>query len=207
LDAKGASSLVLEVENLAAARGLRVLFGGLNFTLSPGEALELRGPNGSGKSTLLRILAGLTRQHAGTVRIGREDEDVGCHYLGHLDGVKASETAREQAVFWARYFGKDVASARAALKRVGLANRETVPGRGLSAGQKRRLALTRLLIDPRPLWLLDEPTAALDVEGRALVAQLVEEHRARGGMVIAAMHGEGFAGARTLDLSTLRVAA
>ena len=202
-----ASSLVLEVENLAAARGLRILFEGLNFRLSGGEVLELRGPNGSGKSTLLRILAGLTRQHAGTVKFtgGGPDngDEPGRHYLGHLDAVKPAETAAEQAAFWARYFGRDQASATAAMKRVGLSNRAQVPGRGLSAGQKRRLALVRLLIEPRPIWLLDEPTAALDVEGRALVTQLVAEHRASGGMVIAAIHGDGFEGSRTLDITKL----
>ena len=200
--------MALEVENLAAARGLRVLFEGLNLRVSSGESLELRGANGSGKSTLLRILAGLTRPHEGRVRYsgaGAGDEgDAARHYLGHLDAVKPTETALEQARFWARYFGRPQ---DAAIKRVGLANRKAVPGRGLSAGQKRRLALTRLLIEPRPVWLLDEPTAALDTEGRALVMQLVAEHRAGGGMVIAAVHGEGFADSRVMDLSALKAAA
>jgi heme exporter protein A len=208
LAGQGASSLVLEVENLAAARGLRVLFEGLSFRVSAGDSLELRGANGTGKSTLLRILAGLTRQHAGQVRYsgaGAEaDDDAPRHYLGHLDAVKPSETAQEQARFWARYFGREAAVADAAMKRVGLSSRKAVPGRGLSAGQKRRLALTRLLIDPRPVWLLDEPTAALDTEGRTLVAQLVAEHRASGGMVIAAVHGEGFNDSRVVDLSDLK---
>ena len=98
----GASSLVLEVENLAASRGLRILFEGLSFQLSGGEVLELRGPNGSGKSTLLRILAGLTRPHDGTVAFrsvgaGASEDEPGRHYLGHLDAVKPSETAAEQA--------------------------------------------------------------------------------------------------------------
>jgi heme exporter protein A len=197
-----ASSVALTVENLAAARGLRVLFEGLNFQLSRGEALELRGPNGSGKSTLLRILAGLTQQHAGKVTFA-EGEDVLRHYLGHSDAVKPTETAGEQARFWARYFGRKDAAALEALERVGLSKRADVPGRGLSAGQKRRLALTRLLLDPRPVWLLDEPTAALDMEGRKLVGTLVDEHRSTGGVVIAAIHGEGFSGARQIDLTQL----
>jgi heme exporter protein A len=211
LSGAGASSLVLEVENLAAARGLRVLFEGLNLHVSEGESLELRGANGSGKSTLLRILAGLTRPHEGRVRYSGAGPDgngeASRHYLGHLDAVKPTETAVEQARFWARYFGRTQDVADAAIKRVGLANRKAVPGRGLSAGQKRRLALTRLLIEPRPVWLLDEPTAALDTEGRELVMRLVAEHRATGGMVIAAVHGEGFAGSRVLDLSSLKVSA
>ncbi|MEQ1608735.1 MAG: heme ABC exporter ATP-binding protein CcmA [Hyphomonadaceae bacterium] len=203
----GASSLVLDVENLAASRGLRILFEDVSFRLSGGEVLELRGPNGSGKSTLLRILAGLTEPHAGKVTFTDGAEEPGRHYLGHLDAVKPSETAAEQAAFWARYFGRDQAEAAKAMKRVGLAGREAVPGRGLSAGQKRRLALVRLLIEPRPVWLLDEPTAALDVQGRELVIQLVNEHRAGGGLVIAAIHGEGFAGSRTLDVSASKTGA
>jgi heme exporter protein A len=193
----------MDVENLAAARGLRVLFENLSLRLSGGEALELRGPNGSGKSTLLRILAGLTRAHAGAVKFIGTDDDPPRHYLGHSDAVKPAETAREQAQFWARYFGREAKTADVALERVGLTSRLDVPGRGLSAGQRRRLALSRLLIDPRPVWLLDEPTAALDVDGRKLVATLVAEQVHGGGMVVAAIHGEGFAGSRTLDLATL----
>jgi heme exporter protein A len=198
-----ASSVTLAVENLAAARGLRLLFEGLSFRVGAGEALELRGPNGSGKSTLLRILAGLTRQHAGTVTLGGVAEESACHFLGHSDAVKPAEAASEQARFWASYFGRPARAATEALERVGLSQRMDVPGRGLSAGQKRRLAITRLLIDPRPVWLLDEPTAALDVEGRGLIEKLVSEHRAGGGLVIAAIHGDGFPGSRTIDLSTL----
>jgi heme exporter protein A len=203
LVATPASSVTLEVENLAAARGLRVLFEGLAFRLGAGDILELRGPNGSGKSTLLRILAGLTRQHAGTVKLTCPEEDTARHYLGHSDAVKPTETAAEQARFWARYFGRTEDEAKNAILRSGLWQRSDVPGRGLSAGQKRRLALTRLLIDPRPVWLLDEPTAALDMEGRKLVDTLVAEHRAAGGILVVAIHGDGFANSRTLDLSKL----
>jgi len=195
-----ASSLVLTVENLAAARGLRVLFEGLNLTLGAGEILELRGPNGSGKSTLLRILAGLTRQMTGDVRLTRGASEVARHYLGHADAIKPNETAAEQARFWARFFGKGDDAASQALERMGLASRADVPGRGLSAGQKRRLALARLLIDPRPVWLLDEPVAALDAAGRALAEELIAAHARDGGMTVVAMHGDGFVGARTLDI-------
>jgi heme exporter protein A len=207
----GAYSLALKVENLAAVRGLRMLFSGLSFTVSGGETLELRGANGSGKSTLLRILAGLTRQHAGTVAFSGEgvhpEDGVAIHYLGHLDAVKPTETAGQQALFWARFFGRKDDAAWKALERVGLTSRIDVPGRGLSAGQKRRLALTRLLIEPRPVWLLDEPTAALDMQGRAEMDLIVAEHVAAGGLVVAAMHGQGFPNARTLDISQLALAA
>jgi heme exporter protein A len=207
----GASSLILKVENLAASRGLRMLFAGLSFAVSGGETLELRGANGSGKSTLLRILAGLTRQHAGSVTFSGEgvhaEDGVPIHYLGHLDAVKPTETAGQQALFWARFFGRKDDAAWRALERVGLTSRIDVPGRGLSAGQKRRLALARLLIEPRPVWLLDEPTAALDMQGRAEMDLIVTEHVNQGGLVVAAMHGQGFPNARTLDISTLAPAA
>ncbi len=196
----GATSLILSVENLTATRGYRVLFENLHLSASGGEALELRGPNGSGKSTLLRILAGLTRASEGEAAIRVGSEEAPRHYLGHADAIKPSETAGEQARFWARFFGRPDAAADAALQRMGLASRTDVPGRGLSAGQKRRLALTRLLIDPRPVWLLDEPTAALDAQGRALVDDIVADHVRGGGLVVAAMHGSGFPGARHLDL-------
>jgi heme exporter protein A len=207
--------LVLEVENLAAARGLRVLFEGLSVSLAAGDILELRGPNGAGKSTLLRILAGLTRPLAGEVRFvprreagaGRSGDDPDDrddpprHYLGHADAIKPNESAGEQARFWARFFGHDDKAGSQALERIGLASRRDVPGRGLSAGQRRRLALARLLIDPRPIWLLDEPVAALDTEGRLRVEELVAKHAADGGITVVAMHGEGFPGARTLDIA------
>ena len=187
-----------------------MLFEGMAFKLAAGDILELRGPNGAGKSTLLRILAGLTRPMAGEVRCvggpardpGEAGEDPARHYLGHADAIKPNETAREQARFWARFFGHDDDAGSQALERIGLANRSDVPGRGLSAGQRRRLALARLLIDPRPIWLLDEPVAALDSEGRARVEALVAKHAADGGITVVAMHGEGFTGARKLDVST-----
>jgi len=174
---------------------------GLGYQQLAGEVLELRGQNGSGKSTLLRMFAGLTRPQAGELRFEGAAIDGFRHYLGHLDAVKPNETAAEQARFWARFLGFSANSADAALERVGLASRREVPGRGLSAGQKKRLALTRLVIDPRPVWLLDEPTAALDTGGAALVRELVAGHVAGGGMVVAAVHGDGFPGARTLDMA------
>ena len=202
-----AKSLVLEAENLSGVRGPRTLFENLSLQLAAGEALELRGPNGSGKSTLLRILAGLTRPECGAVRYtARGNSESARHYLGHADAVKPGESAGQQARFWARFFGQPDEAADMALRRMGLASRRDVPGRGLSAGQRRRLALARLLIDPRPVWLLDEPAAALDVEGQATLAELVADHRAGGGVVVAAIHGAGFEGARALDIAALKPA-
>lgn len=192
---------VLKVEGLAAARGYRVLFEAMSFCAHAGEMIELRGANGTGKSTLLRILAGLTRPLAGRLDWGEAGrEEPLRHFLGHTDAVKPAESAREQAEFWTRFFARPKGAGEAALAQVGLGDRLDIPGRGLSAGQKRRLALSRLLIDPRPVWLLDEPTASLDSEGRDLVAGLVRDHTAAGGLIIAAMHGEGFPGSRRILL-------
>ena len=130
----------------------------------------------------------------------RRDAPAPLHCLGHMDGVKSQERAFDQAQFWARFMGADAKAAKEALKAVGLGRRLDVPGRGLSAGQRRRLALSRLLIAPRPIWLLDEPLAALDTDGQALVRSLVSEHCAKGGLVLTAMHGDGFENARTLDM-------
>lgn len=189
-------------KGLGAARGYRVLFSNLSLKVTNGECLELRGPNGSGKSTLLRILAGLTRAQTGSVEAESSDNRLNSmHFLGHLDAVKPNETAQEQAQFWARFLGAPKDAATTALEIVGLSSRRDVPGRGLSAGQKKRLALSRLVMDHRPIWLLDEPFAGLDVQGAQLLRDLAEKHRSSGGLIITAVHGQGFNNATSLDLS------
>jgi heme exporter protein A len=195
------SAASIEGQGLAAMRGARILFKDLSLSVSGGDLLELRGANGSGKSTLLRILAGLTRPAAGKLSVRGGEEGRVVHYLGHHDAIKPTETALQQAEFWARFFGQPPSAAREALTEVGLGKRLGVPGRGLSAGQKRRLALARLLIDPRPIWLLDEPAAALDASGCDRLEAWVARHRAGGGLVVAAIHGSGFPEATRLDLS------
>ena len=205
-NAKHAHNITLTAGALAAVRGYRRLFSDVSFNAAPGSVVSLRGANGAGKSTLLRILAGLTRAEAGSVdwsADGRPLEDASCrlHYVGHLDGVKPQESAQRQARFWARFFNAPPESADNALAAMGLSSRADVPGRGLSAGQRRRLALSRLLIAPRPVWLLDEPLSSLDADGRRLVSDLVAGHAAAGGIVVAAVHGDGLAASRTLDLS------
>ncbi|WP_018997208.1 heme ABC exporter ATP-binding protein CcmA [Hirschia maritima] len=195
---------LLNVSKISASRGYRTLFRDLSFSASTGDILELRGENGSGKSTLLRILAGLTRAESGSLKYEIEGDvsslKFPVHFLGHQDGIKAQESVEDQMIFWARFFQADKAEIRPALERVGLWKRRDVPGRGLSAGQRRRLSLARLLITYRPIWLLDEPLAALDVKGQEIVKELIAKHTSEGGVVVAAMHGHGFENAKVIEV-------
>ena len=201
------------VRDLSCRRGERLVFAGVEFALAPGAALLLRGSNGSGKSTLLRCLAGLLAPLAGAVqwdgRPAAEDPEAfraRLHYLGHLDGLKPALTPRENLQFWQSLRGRaDPALAERALGHFALAALADLPARLLSAGQRRRLALARLLAAPAPLWLLDEPNAALDEDSHGRLATALEGHRAGGGIVVIAIHG-GFAlpGASVLALDSFR---
>lgn len=185
------SAAVLSVRSVTLARGSRTLVRDLSFEAAAGEAVELRGPNGSGKTTLLRALAGLHDPRAGEISICSETGDARAdhlHMLGHLDAIKAADPVRRQLAFAADLFGADPAGIAAAVDRLGLARLLDLPGAALSAGQRRRLALARLLIAPRPVWLLDEPAAPLDAAGRSLLGEIIDAHRASGGIVIAAVH-------------------
>lgn len=171
-------------------RGGRVVFTRLAFGVATGGALLLLGPNGSGKSSLLRLMAGLLRPAAGRVMLGATDisDDPEAyhrrmHYVGHLDGVKAALTVAENLALWAglRGGGTDVA---AGLARFGLDALVDMPARLLSAGQRRRLALSRLIAAPAPLWLLDEPSVALDKPSVAALEGAIVDHRAGGGLVV-----------------------
>ena len=191
--------MALAVDKLACIRGERQLFHDLSFRLAAGEALLLHGPNGSGKSSLLRMLAGFLAPAAG--RISWNDADIAgdaeghgarlC-YLGHQDAVKPQLSARDNLVFWARLSGKNsVAAAEAAdaaLDAAGLQRQKRLPGRYLSAGQKRRVALARLLLTSASVWLLDEPSNALDSSAVAWLGDIVARHRGDGGIVIMASH-------------------
>lgn len=186
---------LLSADGLGMIRGERVLFRDVSLALSAGEALLLRGANGAGKTTLLRILAGLTRPEAGSVA-----REAPVHWFGHREGLKPAETPRAHLALWASAWGA-AADREAILQRMGLVRPADVPARYLSAGQRRRTALARLLLEDRPVWLLDEPYTALDAEGRALVDALITQHRSEGGAVIAAIHGEaGFAPSAELSL-------
>jgi heme exporter protein A len=182
--------LSLEAQGLACGHGDNVLVRDLGFSVPAGSGLLLRGPNGAGKSTLLLTLAGLLPPLAGTIAIAGHDPDHGpaLHYCGHRNAVRPRLSVIETLTFWAAINGASGIAPHDALERVGLARIARLDAGYLSAGQQRRLALSRLLVSHRPVWLLDEPTAALDTEGQALLAALLEEHLAGGGLAVIATH-------------------
>jgi heme exporter protein A len=198
----------LALEELAVARGERLLFEGLSASLEAGEAIALTGRNGAGKTSLLRAIAGLIRPAAGQVSFRGPERPIepeearaaGLHLLGHQDGLKPGRTAREELGFQARWTGSSEASLAEAVERLGLKPLLDLEIRKLSAGQRRRTALARLVAAPRPLWLLDEPLAPLDAERRALVGELMAEHLAAGGLMIAAVHDPLPVPARSLEV-------
>jgi len=176
---------------LLCRRGERLVFRGLDFDLAPGGVLLLRGPNGSGKSSLLRLMAGLLRPAAGQLLWAGApfEEEPERHrrrlaFLGHLDAVKPALTVAENLGFWC---GR--AAVEPGLAALGIGHLAGLPARLLSAGQRRRLALARIVGRQAPLWLLDEPTNALDAEAEAMFAAALAAHRAEGGMAAIALHG------------------
>lgn len=167
------------------ARGERILFTNISLSISERQAIVLRGMNGAGKTTLLRILAGLTHPETGTI-----ERSAPLHWIGHSEGLKPHETPRNHLKLWASAWGCDISGLETIFSALDLSNAVDVPARYLSAGQRRRTALARLLLEDRPLWLLDEPMTALDANGRAIFADLIASHRAKGGALIAAIHGD-----------------
>jgi heme exporter protein A len=195
----------LALEDLSVERGGRALFHGLTAAIAAGEALAVTGANGAGKTSLLRAIAGLLAPAAGRVRFGGvadadEARRAGLHLIGHQDGLKGARTAGEELFFQARWCGGTDQGALDAAERLGLTRQLGLETRRLSAGQKRRLALARLLAAPRPLWLLDEPLAPLDASARALMGEVLAAHLARGGLVVAAAHDPLPIAARTLEV-------
>lgn len=176
--------LLLKAEGLGILRGERVLFRDISLSVSGGDAVLLRGENGTGKTTLLRCLAGLAQPETGACT--RE----AFHWLGHKSGVKPHESPAEHLRVWARAHGGGQVDFAAVESLMGLQRARNVAGAQLSAGQRKRTALARTQLVVRPLWLLDEPFAALDTSGQNLLRQLIAGHRASGGALIAAVHGD-----------------
>lgn len=187
----------LLAEGLSAKRGEDLIFNDISFALGASEALVVTGPNGSGKSTLLRVLAGLLRPESGRLKLENGPPEIAhpsevSHYLGHRNAMKRELTVAENLSFWQRFMGDspggngvDLAEA---VEAVGLPGIAHLPFGYLSAGQQRRMAMAKLLVAYRPIWILDEPTAALDAGADQLFAGLVTAHLARGGIVVAATH-------------------
>lgn len=182
----------LSLENLSVRRGGRLLFEGLALSLAAGEACALTGRNGAGKTSLLRTIAGLVQTEDGAISFGDADADAaratGLHLIGHLDGLKPGRTAREELDFWSRWTGGTETSTRQAIRTLELSTLLDLEVRRLSAGQRRRLALARLIAAPRPLWLLDEPLSPLDGVWRERFGAVMAEHLAKGGLIVAAVH-------------------
>ncbi len=202
-----------EADDLACIRGERPVFSGLSFSLAPGGGLILRGPNGSGKSSLLRILAGFLKPVGGSLAWGDfpmaeapEMHRARTHYVGHMEAIKPALTVEEHLEFWARAKGYKQPAANI-LTALDLESLADVPGRFLSAGQKRRLSLTRLLATPATLWLLDEPSVTLDAQSAARLEDMLAAHRATGGMAIVATHAEiALSGAASIDMAEYGIA-
>ncbi len=198
---------------LACRRGGRVLFSGLSFEVAAGEMLMLRGPNGVGKTSLLRLVAGFLAPVSGTVVLqgGRADTPLAqqCHFIAHQNAIKPQLSVEENLRFWLAFLGAGEGSLAAdenvrleeAIAALRLQALRHLPGGVLSAGQKRRLALARIALAPRPVWLLDEPTVGLDTDSQAALCELMRRHLEGGGIIIASTHVDfGMPATRTLEM-------
>jgi len=182
----------LSGRGVTCVRGGREVFSGLDFEAAAGEAVAIVGRNGSGKTSLLRLIAGLLIPAGGTIALDGGDAELTlpeqCHYLGHRDALKPALSVAENLTFWADFLGGERFDAGESLATVGLDHAADLPAAFLSAGQRRRLSLARLLTVRRPVWLLDEPTTALDVAGQAMFSGLMRKHLSGGGLIVAATH-------------------
>jgi heme exporter protein A len=177
---------------IRCVRGGREVFSRLDFEVSSGEALAVTGPNGSGKTSLLRLIAGLLTVADGSIGIEDGEAELTlpeqAHYLGHRDPLKPALSVTDNLAFWRDYLGGEAFDPAESLAAVGLDHAARLPAAYLSAGQRRRLSIARLLAVKRPVWLLDEATSALDTAGQKLFAALMGDHLARGGLIVAATH-------------------
>ena len=182
----------LSGRGVRCVRGGRDVFSGLDFEVSSGEALAVTGANGSGKTSLLRMIAGLLAVAGGSIGLEGGETELTlaeqAHYLGHRDALKPALSVVENLFFWRDFLGGEAFDAGQGLAAVGLDHARHLPAAYLSAGQRRRLSVARLMAVRRPIWLLDEPTNALDAAGQRLFAGLMGDHLARGGLVVAATH-------------------
>jgi heme exporter protein A len=195
----------LFASDLACRRGERDVFAGVSFSVAAGEGLTICGRNGAGKSSLLRMVVGLLRIAHGRLALEGGDPELTlgeqAHYLGHQDALKPALSVGENLQFWTGFLGKGAADIGAPLAAVGLDTLAELPAAYLSAGQRRRLSIARLLAVKRPIWLLDEPTSTLDAAAQARLTGLMRAHLADGGIILAATHaGIGLEGAQELRL-------
>ena len=205
------SNLKLTADGLSCVRGDRLVLNGVSFTCDAHSPLIVKGPNGAGKSTLLRVVAGLVAKASGDVQMSGDGfggasamEAEQIHYVGHSDGVKPVLTVRENVAFWAAFLGRAGSHhVQNALQTFDLESVADLPAQFLSAGQKRRVALARLIASARALWLLDEPTAALDQSSAAKLADVRAAHCQSGGLLMIATHDDlKVPGAQILELSS-----
>jgi heme exporter protein A len=182
----------LSGRDVRCVRGGREVFSGLDFAASSGEALAVTGPNGSGKTSLLRLIAGLLTMAGGSIGLEGGEHELTlpeqAHYLGHRDALKPALSVAENLSFWRDFLGGEAFDTKESLAAVGLDHAAQLPAAYLSAGQRRRLSIARLLAVRRPVWLLDEPANTLDAAGQSLFVGLMGEHLARGGLIVAATH-------------------